>query len=401
MSSNPRPGSLPTITPITKPLIGPEEAAAVAEVLDSGWLVQGRRVQEFEKCFGDFVGAEYSVAATSCTTAMHLAVAALRLGPGDEVIVPAFTWISTANVVEYMGAKPVFVDIDPRTFNINPARAADAITERTVGIMPVHLFGLAADMAAIGQLARNRGLWIVEDAACGFGARIDGRHVGTFGTAGAFSFHPRKAITTGEGGMLTTNDEQIANAARSLRDHGAERSDLDRHSASDGTLLPAYRRLGFNYRMTDIQAAIGVVQMDRADFVLATRQAQAARYDVALSRMSWLTAPYSPAGFLHGYQSYVAWFGDEAWETAALAATSGRRTRYMAALQERGIATRQGTHAAALQVYYRDRYGIAAGDFPIANAADQLTLSLPLYAEMTPEVQDQVIAALADLATTA
>jgi dTDP-4-amino-4,6-dideoxygalactose transaminase len=255
-------------------------------------------------------------------------------------------------------------------------------------------------MAAINHLAHARNMWVVEDAACGFGARIDGQHAGTFGTVGCFSFHPRKAITTGEGGMLTTSDEGIAEVARSLRDHGAERTDLQRHTASDGSLLPAYRRLGFNYRMTDVQAAIGVVQMDRADHVLATRQTQAERYDAALERMPWLNAPHVPAGYTHGYQSYVAWFGEEAWHPQDLRAVSDRRSRYMAALQGMGIATRQGTHSAAMQDYYRERYGISPADFPISWAADRLTISLPLYAAMTADEQDQVIAALADVATT-
>jgi perosamine synthetase len=393
------PSAVPPRIPITKPLIGSEEAEAVAEVLASGWLVQGRRVHEFEAQFAAFTGAGNAVAATSCTTALHLAVAALGLQPGQEVIVPAFTWISTANVVEYMGARPVFVDIEPRTFNIDVDRAIAAVTDRTVGIIPVHLFGLCADMPRINELARERGLWVLEDAACGFGARIGRGHAGTLGTAGCFSFHPRKAITTGEGGMLTTQDAGLAEAARSLRDHGADRTDLERHSASDGTLLPAYRRLGFNYRMTDVQAAIGVVQLGRAQQVLATRRRQAERYDDALDQMPWLTAPHVPEGYTHGYQSYVAWFGEEGWETPDVQAASGRRNRYMSMLQERGIATRQGTHAAALQEFYTAKYGLQPSDYPVSFAADRLTVSLPMFATMTEDEQNYVVAALADVAT--
>jgi dTDP-4-amino-4,6-dideoxygalactose transaminase len=386
----------PPRIPITRPLLGDEEVEAVRTVIESGWLVQGPRVRAFEDGFAAFVGAEHAVAATSCTTALHLALAALGAGPGDEVIVPAFTWISTANVVEYTGARPVFVDIDPATFNIDVDRAADAVTSRTVGIIPVHLFGLCADMAAIDRLASTHGLWVVEDAACGFGARIGGRHAGTFGTAGCFSFHPRKAITTGEGGMLTTADPGLAATARSLRDHGADRTDLDRHAASDGVLLPAYRHLGFNYRMTDLQAAVGLVQLGRADRILASRSEQAARYDQALAQMPWLRRPLIPDGYTHGYQSYVAWFGEDAWQPSRPEETARRRNAYMAALEQRGIATRQGTHAAALQELYRGRYGLRDEDFPIALAADRLTVSLPLYATMTEDEQERIIDALAE-----
>src|SRR5262249_49739367 len=179
---------------------------------------------------GGFTGCRFAAASSSCTTALHLAVAALGLEPGDEVIVPAFTWVATANVVEYMGAKPVFCDIDLRTFNIDPARIEALVTPRTVGVIPVHLFGLSADMEPILAVAREHGLWVVEDAACGLGGRYRGRHVGAFGDAGCFSFHPRKSITTGEGGMVTTTRDDLDTLVRSLRDHGASRTDLARHS---------------------------------------------------------------------------------------------------------------------------------------------------------------------------
>lgn len=380
--------------PITRPFVGPEEVEAVREVIESGWLVQGPRVEAFERGFASFVGAGEGIATTSCTTALHLALAALNVGPGDEVLVPAFTWISTANAVEYTGARPIFVDIDPETFNIDVDQAAAAITPKTVGIIPVHLFGLCADMPRIVPLAERHALWVLEDAACGFGAKIGGQHAGTFGTAGAFSFHPRKAITTGEGGMLTTADADLAKTARSLRDHGADRTDLERHTASDGVLLPIYPHLGFNYRMTDLQAAIGVVQLGRAEHILTTRRQQAAMYDAALSGLDWLRAPTVPAGYSHGYQSYVAWFGEAGWSSGDIETTAHRRDRYMADLQRLGIATRQGTHAAALQRLYRQRYGIGPDQYPVAYAADRLTVSLPLFTSMSDADQQAVVDAL-------
>ena len=215
--------------PIARTGLTEEEIQSVLEPLQSGWLVQGPKVQKFEQAWSDFTGAEHSIAVTSCTTALHLSLAALGFGPGDEAIVPAFTWISTANVVEHLGGKVVFADIELETFNIDPKGIEELITPRTKAILPVHLFGLAADMEKIIAIARRHNLWVIEDAACGFGATIKGQHVGTMGNTGCFSFHPRKAITTGEGGMITTDDKDLASRLRILRDHGASLSDLQRH----------------------------------------------------------------------------------------------------------------------------------------------------------------------------
>ena len=226
--------------PITRPYFGEEEKAAIVKPLETGWVVQGPFVKQFEEKFSSFTDAPFSVATSSCTTALHIAVAALKLKPGDEVIVPAFTWVSTANVVEYMGAKPLFCDVDLRTFNVDVNCITALITPRTAGIIPVHLFGLCADMQPILEIAQKHNLWVVEDAACALGARVQGRHAGTFGDAGCFSFHPRKSITTGEGGMITVQREELDRLARSLRDHGALRSDLKRHTSKAAFLLFDY-----------------------------------------------------------------------------------------------------------------------------------------------------------------
>lgn len=382
--------------PITRPVFGAEEKAAVVKPLESGWVVQGPFVADFERKFSAFSSAAHAVATSSCTTAMHIAVAALGLKPGDEVIVPAFTWVSTPNVVEYMGATPVFCDVNLETFNIDVGAAAALVTPKTVGIFPVHLFGLCADMDPILDLARRHGLWVIEDAACGFNAWYKGRHCGSFGDIGCFSFHPRKAITTGEGGMVTTSSGELAAVSRSLRDHGASRSDHQRHHASSAFLLAEYDRVGFNFRMTDIQGAVGSVQMDRAPWISEQRARVAARYDRELRRFDWLAPPITPDGYGHGYQAYVCLFRPEAPSMANVARLHDWRNRLMLHLEGRGVATRQGTHAPVLQGFYRQKYAIAPEAFPNSAIADRLSLTLPLYPGMTAEEQGYVIDELAD-----
>ncbi|MGQ9581652.1 MAG: DegT/DnrJ/EryC1/StrS family aminotransferase [Armatimonadota bacterium] len=373
--------------PITKPFFGVEELRAVQLPLESGWVVQGPFVREFEEKFSAFTGARFSVATSSCTTALHIAVAALGLKPGDEVIVPAFTWVSTANVVEYMGARPVFCDIDLRTFNIDTSQIEALITPRTVGMIPVHLFGLCADMHPILEIARKHNLWVVEDAACAFGARYCGRHAGTFGEMGCFSFHPRKSITTGEGGMITTQREDFDQLARSLRDHGASRSDLARHEGKAEFLLAEYNHLGYNYRMTDIQGALGCAQMERAEWILAERARRARLYDEMLAEVEWLQTPVVPDGYVHGYQSYVCLFCPEKPTLDNVERLHQRRNQLMRRLEEKGIATRQGTHAPVILGYYAEKYGLRPEQFPNAYMADRLSLALPLYVQMTKDEQ--------------
>ena len=368
--------------PITKPYIGAEELEAVQEPLRSGWLVQGPHVREFESKFEAFTGIAHARAASSCTTALHMAVAALGLKPGDEVVVPAFTWVATANVVEYMGARPVFCDVDLATFNVDVEHIEAKLTPRTVGIIPVHLFGLAADMTPIMALARDRGLWVVEDAACAFGTRYHGRHVGDIGDLGCFSFHPRKSITTGEGGMVTTQDEELARTISSLRDHGASASDYARHTASGSFRLAEYNLLGYNYRLTDLQAAVGSVQMDRAAWILGERARCAATYDRLLADAEWLRTPLVPDGLGHAYQAYVCLFRPEAPNLDNVDGLHARRNRLMADLEAQGIATRPGTHAAFAQAFYASKYRLVPADFPNAYLAERLSLTLPLFPTM-------------------
>jgi len=380
--------------PITKPVFGAEERAAIQRPLETGWVVQGPFVQEFEKRFSVFTGAPHSIATSSCTSALHIAVASLGLDAGDEVVVPAFTWISTANVVVFMGGSPVFCDIDLETFNLDTTQIEAHITERTVGIIPVHLFGLCANMVPLGKLASRHHLWVVEDAACAFGARYFGRHAGLFGEAGCFSFHPRKSITTGEGGMIVTASPELDRLSRTLRDHGASRSDLARHTAEASFLLAEYSHLGYNYRMTDIQAALGCAQMDRAEWILAEKAKWARRYDEMLAEIEWLITPAVPDGYMHGYQAYVCLFRPEEPTLRNVERLHQERNQLMRRLEEKGIATRQGTHAPVLLEYYAQRYGLHAEQFPNAYLADRLSLALPLYPQMTDAEQAYICQSL-------
>ncbi|MCC6338262.1 MAG: DegT/DnrJ/EryC1/StrS family aminotransferase [Myxococcales bacterium] len=377
--------------PITKAVFEAEDFALIQKPLETGWVVQGPWVKQFEEKFAEFTKAAHAVAVSSCTTGLHVALEALGIGPGDEVVVPAFTWVATANVVEYVGARPVFCDVELQTFNLDVAELERKVTPRTRAIIPVHLFGLAADMGPIMDLARRKKLRVVEDAACGFASYYQDRHVGTFGDFGCFSFHPRKAITTGEGGMNTTQDPALAQAARTLRDHGASRSDLSRHGAKNAFLLAEYNVRGFNYRMTDIQGALGVAQMNKAADIQRRRVSWAQRYDDKLQGLGWLRLPTVPRGFRHGYQSYVTLFAPKEPSLANLDELFEARNEMMIALEERGISTRQGTHAVTTLGYYTKKYGIRPEDFPRALIADHLTVTLPVYATMTAEEHDFVV----------
>ena len=254
----------------------------------------------------------------------------------------------------------------------------------------MHLFGLCADMTPVMRIAEKYGLWIVEDAACAFGAWYYGKHAGTFGDTGCFSFHPRKSITTGEGGMLTTQNDSMDQLARSLRDHGASRTDLDRHTSKYGFLLAEYGLLGYNYRMTDFQAAIGSAQMDKARTILESRRRQARCYDQLLSNYDWILTPRVLENYIHGYQSYVTLFRPEEPSLKNVDRLHSKRNGVMADLEAKGIATRQGTHSPVIQTYYAEKYGLRFEQFPNAYIADRLTLALPMYVQLTEKEQDRV-----------
>jgi perosamine synthetase len=384
--------------PIARTSLTEAEIQSVLEPLRSGWLVQGPKVREFEDKWSAFTGARHSIAVTSCTTALHLSLAALGFGPGDEAIVPAFTWISTANVVEHLGGRVIFCDIDMKTFNLDVSKLDGLVTSRTRAVLPVHLFGLAAEMDRILDFAHRHNLWVVEDAACGFGSRYRDRHVGTFGNTGCFSFHPRKAITTGEGGMVTTQDDELADKLRRLRDHGAAMSDLQRHLGARPYLLADHPDAGYNQRMTDLQGALGSAQMARAKDIINERQKLARVYDAAFAELEWLQTPQCRSEFEHGYQSYPCLFQPARVEEAIsagdfteLQAVNESRNKWMDRLQQEGISTRPATHAVHMLGFYRQKYGLQPEDYPNAYAANDCSISLPLFHGMTKAEQEFVI----------
>lgn len=358
---------------ITEPKFGQEEIELLRECLDSKWVTQGPFVQRFEKLFAERHQCDFALATTSCTAALHLAALALELGPGDEVIVPAFTWVTSAHCAEYVGARPVFVDIDLTTFNLDPAAVEAAITPRTKAIVAVHLFGLAAPMDELLEIARRHSLAIIEDGACAVGSIYKGRPVGTIGDIGCFSFHPRKVITTGEGGMVTTAHSHLAERLKSLRNHGATGLPAGVDS-SRGYAMSTFDRLGFNLRLSDIQAAVGVAQMGRLDSLLAERRACAKRYDELLSNVNELALPVEPEWAHHTYQSYVIRLRDGKRE---------KRNEIMDHLTAHGIQTRPGTHAVHRLGYYAHKYELSQGAFPKACEAEDATITLPIFPDMT------------------
>ncbi len=373
--------------PISLPSMGVEEWEALRAPIESGWITQGPKVKEFEKMFAERHQVKHALAVSNCTTALHLALIACGVGEGDEVIVPAFTWVSTANAVIYCNATPVFVDIDPVTFNIDLTKIAGKITHRTKAIIPVHLFGLCADIDYIKEHFPQ--LKIVEDGACAAGSALRGRPAGGLGDIGCFSFHPRKSVTTGEGGMLTTNDDKIAAHLDMLRNHGASISEEQRHHGPKPYILAAYDIVGYNYRMTDIQGALGIVQLSKLDKFIDEREKWAAYYAEKLNNILWLRTPITPDGYKHGWQSYVTFIDENI--------SPIKRNDMMEVLQQKGIATRPGTHAVHMLGAYANKYGIKPNDYPGAFLADQQSMSIPLHNRMVKEDFDYIITALLEL----
>jgi len=363
--------------PFARPSLTEADGAAVAEAVASGWVSQGPRVAAFEAAYAERVGAPDAVATTNCTTALHLALYVSGVGPGDEVIVPSLSFIATANAVWQCGATPVFADIDPLTYNLDPASAERAITERTKAIMPVHQVGLPADMDAFALLADRHGLAIVEDAACAIGAEHQGRPIGSLGNLTCFSLHPRKVITCGEGGMIAVSDPLVAERLRRLRQHAMDRSAAERHAA-DRVVVEHYPERGWNARMTDLQAAVGLKQLEVLELILGERRRLAERYNELLGGMPTVETPKEPAYAKRTWQSYPLRVLPEAGVSAA---------DLMDALLHDGVATRRGIMA----IHHEASYANCAGALPHTDAAAEDFVLLPLFPGLSDEQQDYVV----------
>ncbi len=364
---------------ITEPYFDGEEIRLIQESLDSKWVTQGPKTAEFERLFAKRHQLQHALATTSCTAALHLSTLALQLQPGDEVIVPAFTWVTSAHSAEYVGAKAVFADVDLTTFNLDPAALSAAITSRTRAIGVVHLFGKAAPMDEIMAIARKYSLAVIEDAACAVGTKYKEKPIGAIGDLGCFSFHPRKVITTGEGGMVTTNRKDLADRVKCLRNHGATGLAFGADPSKPYT-MSTFDMLGFNLRMSDIQAAVGVAQMAKLDRLLAERRRIALRYSELMSDIEEIIVPADDPG--HTYQSYVI---------RLRAGGRDRRNSIMERLAEKNIQTRPGTHAVHRLGYYANKYGLRAEQFPNACCAEDTTITLPIFPGMTDEQQIFVV----------
>lgn len=372
------------IIQISQPMMGQEEWEALREPIFSGWLTQGPKVAELQKLFADRHQVKHALAVSNCTTALHLALLAVGVKPGDEVLVPAFTWVSTANAVIYCNAIPIFVDVDPVTFNIDIKKIKEKVTIKTKAIIPVHLFGLCADVDAIKAEFPN--LKIVEDAACAAGSGLRGKPAGSLGDVGCFSLHPRKSVTTGEGGMLTTNNDSYASVMDMLRNHGASISEEQRHKGPKPYILPEFDMVGFNYRMTDLQGAVGTVQIKKLDAFIDERQKWADYYGKELGGISWLRTPQVPKDFKHGWQSYVLYIDE--------AKAPMKRNDIMEYLQQQGISTRPGTHAVHMLGYYANTFGIKPHDYLGAFQCNEYSMSIPLHNKMVEKDFEYVVQCL-------
>ena len=370
--------------PVMRPWLGEEEAAAAAEVIASGWVAQGKRVAAFESALAARVGARHAVAVSSCTAALHLALVALGIGAGDDVVVPSLSFIATANAARYVGARPVFADVEERTQNVSAATVERALTPKTHAVIVVHQGGMPADVVPVHALCDRRGIAVVEDAACALGSTYRGVPIGAHSDLVAFSFHPRKVITTGEGGLVATRRSDFAERIRRLREHAMTVSAADRHDATE-PIAEEYPETGFNYRMSDLQAAVGLVQLTRLDAIVARRRELARRYRDGLSDLGLEMAADPP-------------YGESNFQSFWITLPEGFRLTRDDALREmmkRGISARRGFMAAHLEGAFANADHVP---LPVTEQLTRRSLILPLFHELTEADQDHVIDVVRDLA---
>ncbi len=351
--------------PLASPNISERDISAVTEVLRSGLLVQGKNVADLENEVADYLQVKNAVAVSNGTATMHLALVALGVGVGDEVIVPAFSYVATANVVEIVGAKCIFVDIERDTFNIDVAKIEAAVTPKTKAIIPVHEFGLACDISEILKIAEKHNLLVIEDAACALGSTENNKFTGTFGRAASFSLHPRKAVTSGEGGIITTDDDELAEKFRILRNHGVK--------MNNGKM--DFVEAGFNYRMTDFQAALVRGQFSEIEKGIAARNTLAEIYFEELKNSKHLQLPTVPQGKRHNWQTFHTVVGEDI-----------DRDEMIKKLNLNGVGSNYGAQCIPFQTFYREKYGLdCEQEFPNALRAFQKGLALPIYEKLTPD----------------
>ncbi len=358
--------------PLTKPYFTNEEGAEVTKVLESGWVMQGEKVELLEKKISSYVGTKFAVAVSSGTAALHLSLLSLGIKEGDEVIVPSFSFIASANSVLYIGATPIFADIDPKTYNIDPKDIERKITKKTKAIMAVHQVGLPADIEGVLSIAKKNNLLVIEDAACSLGATYKGKQTGSFGDIACFSFHPRKSITTGEGGIIVTNYPKVYELLMSLRSHGVVKK------GNDAT----YPNLGYNFRMTDIHAAIGIAQSKKLAYSLAKRKEIAEKYNHSFSNSKDIIIPFTPVNYTHTYQSYLV----------RIKNGKTKRDIVIKKLEEKGISSRGSVMAIHREPLYTKLFGKIS--LPITERASDEGLIIPLYVQMTEEEQEFVMKTL-------
>jgi dTDP-4-amino-4,6-dideoxygalactose transaminase len=365
--------------PVAKPYLSTEEAQYAYDTILTNWVTQGPRVQEFEEKFATYTGAKYAVALSNCTTALHLAMIVAGVKAGDEVICPSMSYIATANSIMYVGATPVFAEVNPETYNIDVADAESRITSKTKAILIVHQIGMPADIDAFAALCKKHNLVLIEDAACAAGSSYKGKKIGSHSDLVCFSFHPRKVITTGDGGMVTTNNEAYYNRLKLLRQHGMSVNDRVRHM-SDKVIIEDHLEIGYNYRLTDIQAAVGIRQLERLDSIVAERKKIAERYHEGLKDIPFLRLPSEPSGYETNWQSYSIYLQPNC---------PVKRNDLMQALLDVGIATRRGVMTSHRETAYKTIMPHVS--LPISEDASDNSIIIPLYVPMDMADVDTVI----------